>query len=211
MKKKKMVPNKLPPVVYQALENIVGKEWISQDRAIVETYSKFSLDADGFLKKHEKDPSNIPACVVLPGSTDEVQSIVLVAYRYRIPFVPFTNGQAWSGPTSSVPTICVHMSRMNKVLTIDDKNMTATLQAYADYGQLIADAVKVGLWNGGTPLATTLCKLSSQSAFAGIWQTSIKYGLIGRNIVSFTVVLPSGEILKTGSSAMAGAETFWAD
>ena len=211
MKKKKMVPNKLAPVVYRALEDIVGEEWISQDRAIVETYSKFSLDADGFLKKHEKDPSNIPACVVLPGSTDDVQSIVRVAHRYRIPFVPFANGQAWSGPTSSNPTICVHMSRMNKVLTIDEKNMTATLQAYADYGQLIADAVKVGLWNGGTPLATTLCKLSSQSAFAGIWQTSIKYGLIGRNIVSFTVVLPSGEILRTGSGAMAGAETFWAD
>ena len=60
MKKKKMIPNKLAPEVYRALENIVGKEWISQDRAIVETYSKFSLDADGFLKKHEKDPSNIP-------------------------------------------------------------------------------------------------------------------------------------------------------
>ena len=211
MKRKKMIPNKLAPEVYRALENIVGKEWISQDRAIVETYSKFSLDADGFLKKHEKDPSNIPACIVLPGSTDEVQSIVRVANRYKIPFVPFTNGQAWSGPTSPAPTICVHLSRMNRVLTIDEENMTATLEAYADYAQLMAEAAKVGLWNGGTPLATTLCKLSSQSAFAGIWQTSIKYGLIGRNIVSFTVVLPSGEILRTGSNAMAGTENFWAD
>ena len=43
-----MIPNKLAPEVYRALENVVGKEWISQDRAIVETYSKFSLDADGF-------------------------------------------------------------------------------------------------------------------------------------------------------------------
>ncbi len=202
MEKKKMIPNKLDPEVYRALENIVGKEWISQDRALVETYSKFSLDAGGFLKKHMKDPSNIPACVVLPGSTDEVRSIVRIAGKYKVPFVPFTNGQAWSGPTTDDPTICVHLSRMNRVLRIDEKNMTATLEAYADYAQLIAEAVKVGLWNGGTPLATTLCKLSSQSAFAGIWQTSIKYGLIGRNIVSFTVVLPSGEILRTGSSAV---------
>jgi len=34
-----MIPNKLVPEVYRALENIVGREWISRDRAIVETYS----------------------------------------------------------------------------------------------------------------------------------------------------------------------------
>jgi len=49
MKNQKMIPHKLPPEVYGALENIVGREWISQDRAIVETYSKLSLDAEGFL------------------------------------------------------------------------------------------------------------------------------------------------------------------
>ncbi len=95
-----MIHNKLPPEVYRALENIVGKEWISEDRAIVETYSKLSLDAEGIIKKHMKDPSSIPACVVLPGSTEDVQAIVRVANKHRVPFVPFTNGQAMSAPTT---------------------------------------------------------------------------------------------------------------
>ena len=85
---KKMIPHKLPPEVYRALANVVGKEWISQDRALVETYSKLSLDAEGFLKKHRKNPASIPACVVLPGSTDEVQSIVRIAHRYNVPLWP---------------------------------------------------------------------------------------------------------------------------
>ena len=85
MKDVRMVPNRLEPEVYKALENIVGSSWISQDRAVAEAYSKLSLDAEGFLKKHHKDPSNIFACVVLPGSTGEVQSIVRVANRYRVP------------------------------------------------------------------------------------------------------------------------------
>jgi len=76
------------------------------------------------------------------------------------------------------------------VLAIDEQRMTATLEPYADYGQLMAEAARVGLWNGGTPLATTLCKLSSQVAFAGIWQTSKKYGLLDRNIVDIKLVLP---------------------
>ncbi len=103
----------------------------------------------------------------------------------------------------------IHLSRMNRVLDIDCDCMTATLEPYADYGQLLAEAAKVGLWNGGTPLATTLCKLSSQAAFAGIWQTSKKYGLLDKNIVNLTLVLPTGEILKTGSSTVAGIKDFW--
>ncbi|MCK5513868.1 MAG: hypothetical protein KAJ00_05175, partial [Deltaproteobacteria bacterium] len=66
--KKKVEPQYLPPEVYLSLEDIVGKEHITQDRAILETYSKFSIDITGYLKKHAKDPSNIPACVVLPST-----------------------------------------------------------------------------------------------------------------------------------------------
>jgi FAD/FMN-containing dehydrogenase len=209
MEKKKVIPNKLAPEIYRELENIVGEGWISQERAVVETYSKLSGDLNSFLKKHMRDPSDIPACVILPASTEEVQAIVKVANRYKVPFVPFTNGQLFSTPASPAPTICIHLSRMNRVLTIDEKNMTATLEAYADYGQLMAEAAKVGLWNGGTPLATTLAKLSSQAAFAGLWQTSKKYGLIDRNIVSLKVVLPTGEVLKTGSPTVSGVKVFW--
>lgn len=209
MEKKKIIPARLSPEVYQALESIVGQEWISQDRSVVETYSKMSLDAEGTLKKYLKDPSSIPACVVLPGSTEEVQSIIRVANQYKVPFVPFTNGQMLSSTTTPDPTLCVHLSRMNRVLRIDEDNMTATLEAYADYAQLIADAAKVGLWNGGTPLATTLCKLSSQATYAGIWQTSKKYGMLGRNIVNLKVVLPTGEIFNTGSRTIDGVKDFW--
>ncbi len=205
----KIIPHRLDPEVYTELEHIVGAEWVSQDRAVLETYSKLSLDAEGFLKKFHKDASSLPACVVLPASTNEVQSIVRLANRHRIAFIPFTNGQAFSAPPQNVPTICIHLSRMNRVLAVHADTMSATLEPYADYGQLLAEAARVGLWNGGTPLATTLCKLSSQAAFAGIWQTSKKYGLLDRNIISFTVVLPTGDILHTGSLAVSEADSFW--
>jgi FAD/FMN-containing dehydrogenase len=209
VEKKRIPHHKLAQEVYRALEKIVGEAWISQDRAIVESYSKLSLDATGFLQKHMKDPSSLPGCIVLPGSTEEVQAIIKVANSYRVPFVPFTNGQMLCAPTTQSPTICIHLSRMNKVLNIDQENMAATLQAYADYGQLLADAAKVGLWNGGTPLATTLCKLSSQAAFGGIWQTSKKYGVLDKNIINLKVVLPTGEILETGSPTVSGVGNFW--
>jgi len=208
--KKKCVPAQLAPEIYRALENIVGPDNISRDRAVLECYSKFSIDSAGTLKKHAKDPSNIPACVVLPGSTGEVQSVVRVCKRFHVHFIPFTNGQiGFNGPTTPLPTVCIHLSRMNRVLTIDTDTMTARLEAYADYAQVQADAMKLGLWNGGSPLATTLCKLSSQSAIAGVWQTDHKYGGLSRNIVSITLVTPAGDILVTGSDAVAGMDVFW--
>lgn len=208
---KKVVPKYLTPEIYQALENIVGKEHITQDRAILETYSKFSIDIAGYLKKHTKDASNIPACVVLPFTTEEVQAIVLLANKHKIPFVPFTNGQLGVAncPTKPLPTICIHFSRMNKILELNEKTMSARIQPYVDYGQLQADAMKVGLWNGGTPLATSLCKISSQVALAGLFQTSMKYGTLGKNIVSLKMVLPDGEILKTGACSVDSVDDFW--
>lgn len=209
-KPQKVIPAKLPHEVFKALENIVGKKWVSQDRAIIETYSLFSVDSTGTLRKHARDSATIPACVVLPQTTEDVQAIVRIANRYRIPFIPFTNGfVAASGPTSSEPTLCIHLSRMNKILSIDPENMAATIQAYVDYGQLQAETMKFGLWNGGTPLATSICKPASQTALAGVWQTDLKYGTLSRNILSAKVVLPTGDLLVTGSDSVAGNEPFW--
>lgn len=209
-KSKKVIPNKIPREALKALQDTLGSEWVSEDRAVIETYSRFSVDAAGALRKHQKDPTMLPACIVLPQSTEEVQAIMRIANRFKVQVIPFTNGMiSFNGPTTPEPTITVHLSRMNRVLNIDEVNLTATLEAYADYGQLQAEAMKQGLWNGGSPLATTLCKLSSQTSFAGIWQTDLKYGTLTRNIVSTKVVLPTGEILITGSDTVSGVKCFW--
>jgi hypothetical protein len=208
-KSRKVLQKKLSPEVYTELEAMVGKRWISQQRSLVETYSKLSIEGMTFVRKHQKDETAIPACVILPETTEQVQEIVKICNRYKVPFFPFTNGQVFSCPTTDEPTLVIHMSRMNKVINIDTDNMAATLQAYVDYAQLQAEAMKHGLWNGGTPLATSLCKLSSQFSFAGLWQTDLKYGLLNRNLVSVKMVLPDGRILDTSSRCLPGAEDFW--
>jgi len=206
---KKVKPFRLPRHIYNALEAVVGKRWISEKRAVVETYSKLSIEAASFLRKHQKDHTAIPACVVLPANTEEVRKVVKICNRYKVPFIPFTNGQVFCSTTVPKPTVVIHLSRMNRILQIDTENMCATVEAYVDYTQLQAEAMKRGLWNGGCPLATSLCKLSSQFAFAGLWQTDLKYGQLNRNIVSVKMVLPDGEILETGSRCLPGAGDFW--
>ncbi len=207
-KTKRVKPNQIPYEAYKEIEEAIGKENITADRATIECYSRFGIDIAGYLKKHAKDPSNIPACIVLPDSTEDIQAVVRIANKFKIPFIPMTNGQLGAAcmPTTPAPTICIHFSRMNRVIELNEEKMTIKIEPYVDYGQVQADAMKKGLWNGGTPLATSLCKISSQVVLAGLWQTSKKYGTICKNVIGLTVVLPDGEILKTGSYAVDGVD-----
>ena len=117
--KKKVPHNKLPKQIYQALEYVVGKRWISEKRSLVETYSKLSIEGMTYVRKHNKDATALPACVVLPNSTEEVQGVVKVCNRFGVPFIPFTNGQVFCGTTNAEPTVIIHMSRMNRIIRID--------------------------------------------------------------------------------------------
>ena len=88
MEEKKAVrANRLPPAIYAELEAVVGKDYISQDRAVIETYSRFGIDIIGYLKKHAKDPSNIPACIILPGTTEEIQAVVRMPTNIKFLFL----------------------------------------------------------------------------------------------------------------------------
>ncbi len=196
-----MEKSKLPEEFIQKLKEIVGSEWVSEDRAVVETYSFLTVDTGNALRKCLRDPSIIPACVVLPSTTEEVQAIVKLCNQHKIPFIAFTNGQSASA-TNRLGTLLIHLSRMDKILYVDEESMLMTIQPYVDYATIQAEARRRGLWNGGTGWHSAIAKPCSHFNTAGLWQTDLKYGGLARNIVGLKAVLPSGEILKIGSSAL---------
>jgi len=208
MNNPKVEPEKLPREVFKTLESIVGPDYITEDRAVVEGYSRGLVIPGEILPKHMKEKTVLPAAIILPETTEEVQAIIRVASRNGIPVVPYTNGQL--GSLGTIPgTLCIHMARMDKIININEENMTATLQPYVSYHQLQAETMKKGLWNGGCPLATGITKLASQFVGAGIWQTDLKYGTLSRNVISIKMILSDGDIMVTGSAGQSGAEDFW--
>jgi hypothetical protein len=208
MSAKKVEPKRLPRETYQKLEAIVGPDWISEDRAVIECYSKGGHGPTDILPKHMKNPGVIPACVILPESTEEVQAIVRICNRYEVPLFPATNIQ--SASMATLPgSVCIHFSRMDKVLEINEEDMTAVVQPYASYDKLQSEAMKKGLWNGGCIIAGGTCKIASQfNTYAGMWQSDLKYGGINRNVVSVKEVLSDGELLITGSAGQPATEDF---
>jgi hypothetical protein len=202
-KKKRLEPKKLSREAIRALQDVVGPERISEDRAIIEAYTIGCIDLRPLLLKHLRKSEGLPAAIILPETTEEVQAIVKIANRHKITLLPFTNGQVMSYPV--VPgTLVIHFSRMDKILEIDEENMRVTIQPYVDYGTLQAELMKRGLWNGGSGWHSVIAKPASQFGIAGMWQTDLKYSGLSRNTLGLTVVLPTGEVMRVGSSAIAG-------
>lgn len=198
---------KLSREAYRALQNVVGPEWITEDRAAVEAHSYQHIFTN-YISKLMEDPLAVPAAIILPETTEQVQAIVRICNRYKVPFAPMTNGQSASA-LNKPATLVIYLSRMDKVLNVDTENMAMTVQPYVDYTRVQAAAMRKSLWNGGSPYSGAICKMGSHIGSYGVWASGMKYGTLSRNIVSIRVVLPTGEILDTGSRAVAGAGDFF--
>ncbi len=197
-------------VLYQALSDIVGTENISDDPVICQAYSK-DASLSSLWRKHRKDFSAVPGLVVLPGNTREIQNVLRTCNRYHVPVVPINTGVNMCGVCvpEAEKSLMLDLKRLDRILDIDEKNMTAVVQPHVSFSRLQAETMKKGLWNGGTPLAPAIVGVLSNMMFNGIWQSALAYGPGMRSLINLKIVLPNGEILNTGSRALRGAGDFY--
>ncbi|MFH1775232.1 MAG: FAD-binding oxidoreductase [Chloroflexota bacterium] len=195
---------------YQALVDVLGPEFITDDLAIRHAYSK-DASLTSVWRKHKKDSRTIPALVAMPSSTEEVQGVLRICNRYRIPVVALNTGANMCGlcVPNEADSLVLDLKRMDRILEIDEKNLTATIQPHVNFPRIQAETMKRGLWNGGTPQAPGVVGLLSNMMFNGIWQSALAYGQAMRSLINMTVVLPNGDIINTGSRAIPNAGNFW--
>jgi len=202
----------IEPHVYQALAEVVGPDFISDDIVIRQAYSR-DPHPSITVRKLAKDPLTIPDLVVLPSGTEEVQGVLRIANRYGINVIPMGSGDNLMGycvPTRS-RTMILDLKRMNKILDIDKENKVIRMQPCVSYAQLQAQCMKQGLWNGGTPCAPSSNNVvSNVLAYGGNYMTCVAYGLGLRSLHSFTAVLANGDIIRTGSHGISeGNPAYW--
>ncbi|MFW9898740.1 MAG: FAD-binding oxidoreductase, partial [Candidatus Thorarchaeota archaeon] len=191
------------PEVYSKLEQIVGKENISDDPSIRIVHSR---DQSPFANLKPIPPEY----VVLPENTEQIQKIMKISNEYKIPVVIQNTGVNASGACvpSETGSILLHLRRLNQIIEIDDLNMSATIQPYVSYADLQVETMKKGLWLP-SPAAPSTVGVISNMLFCGMSWCMTKYGYERRSIICMTWVTPKGEIIKTGSSAIENGGNFW--
>lgn len=191
---------------YQAFENIVGPQNISDDPALLDSY-RYPLSHTAIhLGPHYRVYSPRGEAVLLPGSTEEVQAIVKLCNKYKIRFKPSsTFWSAWGYPLED-NTIQLDMRRMDKIIEIDKKNMFAVVEPYVIGAILQAEAMKVGLNTHLHGPGSSCSCLASATALGGLGPDTFFMGHHSENMLGVEWVMPDGEILKVGT---AGSELGW--
>jgi FAD/FMN-containing dehydrogenase len=192
--------------IYGTLESIVGKNHISGDPVVCQAYY-----GRGYGKEIVDYPGRAhrPACVVQPKNTEEVQKIVKLCYRYKIPYVPASTVlHQWASPRVK-NSVLIDMKRMNELL-IDEKNMYAVAQPAVIFAQLQAEAMKRGLYTmvpGGGAQVSVVANHILYSFSPLCYRT----GQAERRMLAMEWILPNGEMLRTGSTALDDNDYFWGD
>jgi hypothetical protein len=190
--------------IYGGLVDILGPEYVSDDPAVIESYNRES-QTPAFLMRGK------PEFVVLPATTGDVQQIVKLANRYLFPYSVIGSGLLIAVVSAVKPYWClIDTKRMDSVEEIDEKNMYAVIQPHVTHAQLQAEAMKKGLYNG-VPEAGAQSSSLANHVFAGMQGTGYRTGYASRNVLGVEWVLPTGDILRTGSLANPAAGCFWGE
>jgi glycolate oxidase len=183
--------------LYRELEDIVGPENISDDKAILEPYTCFGFGSTG--PEPESRYFTPPEAVVLPGSTAEVQAIVKWCNRRERKFKASSTGYGAGSVMSHPHELFLDMRRMNRILEINVKNMHAVVEPYVCFAQLQGEAQRVGLNCHVIGAGSNTSALASTTSMHGTNTQAISQGWGGRNLLGAEWVLPTGDLLKVGS------------
>jgi FAD/FMN-containing dehydrogenase len=179
--------------LYTELIKIVDSNFIAD-----EDFALFANQRDGGIEKGE-----IPGIVVRPQCTADVSEILKLANKTDT-HVTIRGGasQAGGGGTPLYPGgILLDMTDMNKIVQIDEKALTATVEGGITYGPLIEELHKRDLTCCLGPHAIYTATVGGCVSSNSICIGSALYGLYGTQVVSLEVVLPTGEVIRTGSDA----------
>lgn len=197
----------LTDIEYQSLEDVVGSENITREPAILDTYNQ----CWGHKAVFDQKFSTRPAAVVLPGSTEELQSIVKLCNRYRILFKPFSSGfEIVAFALANERGILLDLKRMDRIIEIDVKNMHAVVEPYVNIYRLQREAMKHGVTVGSIGAGPSAGVIAGSCCHFGAGTTMTSTGGLGRNVLGVEWVLPTGEVLSMGT-AEAGTGWFTAD
>jgi glycolate oxidase len=191
----------LPKEAYQALEDIVGPEYITQEPVIGESYNQVWGNKLVFGGKHTKPP----AAILLPANTQEIQAIVKACNKYRIPFKAFCAGfELVATALESEGSIILDLRRMNRILEIDARNMHAVVEPYVSVYKLQMEGAKHGLYTGRPGVGYSANVLALTCCHQEMLNSQVYTSGFGRNVLGVEWVLPTGELLKLGTSGREG-------
>ncbi len=178
--------------IRERVERIVGRENCSDapEDLLLHSY-------DALNRRHQPD------LVVHPGSAREVSSLMLLASGEGVPVVPRGAGTGFSGGSLPVAGgMVVTTRRLDRVHEVDEGNLTVTAEAGVVNGDLQTLLAPKGLFFPPDPSSLGFSTLGGNAAENAGGPRAVKYGVTRDWVLGLEAVLPTGEVIHTGSAAL---------
>ena len=180
--------------ILKSLIEILGDRGVSNSPEELWFYSR----DPGVLSPH------MPDYVVAPETTEQVQKVVQLANRERIPIVPMGSGMALTGLVIPLKGgIVMDMKRMNKILEVNEKARYAVVEGGTSQGVLKAYLQDhYPRLRHSLPDAPPVTTIAANVALHGQGRLTQQYGFNSDMVTGLEVVLPTGDICKIGSPSL---------
>jgi len=149
------------------------------------------------------DLAYFPDFVVLPESTEEVQAVVKLAAKHRVPLLPKGGGSNLAGALLPLTGgIVVDTIRMNRVVEVSVPDLYVTAQCGITLKELDEKLAEHGLTLNQVQGSYKVATIGGSISTAGFARKHQKYGVIGDRVMSLEVVLADGRVLRTGPKVL---------
>ena len=175
--------------IKEKLKGIVGKNNYFDSE---EDKRVYSFDATPIFEQK-------PEAVVFPEDEEQISKIVKLANEEKFNVVPRGAGTGLSGGAVPVEnSVLIVMTRWNNILEIDTKNLTATVQPGVVTGHLQSEVERLNLFYPPDPGSLNVCTIGGNVSTNAGGLRGLKYGVTKNYILGTEMVLPNGDLLKTG-------------
>jgi glycolate oxidase len=179
----------LSPDVLQELISIVGPERCKTSKEDLLTYSY-----DAYV--HEA----LPDAVLFPRSTQEVSAILKVASARRVFVTPRGAGSGLGGGSlAKQGGIVLTFSMMNRILEVNTANRYAVVEPGVVIAEFQRAVEKMNLFYPPDPGSANVATMGGAVVMNAGGMRGVKYGVTRDYVLGLEVVLPSGEVMKTGT------------
>ena len=141
----------------------------------------------------------IPQAVVLPTSAEQISEVVKLANRERVPVVPRAGATGLTdGAVPLKHGILVDVKLMNRILEIDIEDRTVTVQPGINMLKLSQELQPLGFIYPDNPASYPCSLVGGRIGTSGWSLIGGRFGHTRDLVISFEIVLPTGEIIRVG-------------
>ncbi len=183
----------MPPADLDTLKTLLPADRFSDDAA-----SRAVFESDGLTAFRQR-----PLGVVIPGTAEEVITVIRWCHDNEVPFVARGSGTSLSGGSMPVADgIVISLNRLRKILELDPINRIAVVEPGVVNLDVSTAASRFGLYYAPDPSSQKVCTIGGNVAFNSGGAHCLKYGMTSNHVLGIKGVTAAGELFTVGGDSV---------